>query len=49
MRLNVIKQFEFLQTVNETYWIDLLKEYLIDVSIHKLINNNIDAIYENSF
>lgn len=31
MRLNVNKQLEFLQTVNETYWTDLLNEFLIKV------------------
>ncbi|KAG4066708.1 hypothetical protein HA402_007344 [Bradysia odoriphaga] len=30
MRLNVHKQLEYLQTVNESYWLDLLKEYMID-------------------
>lgn len=40
MRLNVNKQLEFLQTVGETYWIDLLKEYLTEVS-----EINIEIIY----
>lgn len=31
MRLNVHKQLEYLQTVGESYWLDLLKEFMVDV------------------
>lgn len=32
MRLNVNRQLEHLQTVDETYWTQLLQQFLIDVS-----------------
>lgn len=31
VRLNVHKQLEYLQTVSESYWLDLIKEYMVDV------------------
>lgn len=31
MRLNVHKQLEYLQTVSESYWLSLIKEYMVDV------------------
>lgn len=36
MRLNVNQQLEQLQTVDESYWTQLLKQYLVNVcfSVH---------------
>ena len=39
MRLNVSRQLEHLQTVDESYWLDLFKQYLIDVSVKSKVFN----------
>lgn len=44
MRLNVNTQLNFLQTVNDTYWVNLLKEFLINVSEREQVNKDIILI-----